>query len=520
MNKNCKFCRLVFALFFAFAVLPVIFLFASAFFENGVFENFRPDFYSIKLLLKSFLISSVVALLSTAIGAIISFFVNKINLPFRKTFNFALIIPLFVSPYIHAVAWNDLLFSFSGNLNHQYPALATMWVLIVYFTPLAVLITGSAFANIDFSLEESGLLITTLRKVILKITLPLIKPALLASFALVFIFSISEFSVPMYFGTKVFITEIFIKFSAFYNYSEAAVQSLLLVAVCIALVFAEKNYLANAPFFSLGTKGTQSKVYENSSLKFAGSVFVIFWFFLSVILPFGNLLVDAITGSKNFLYEAFALLATAIKTSFLLSFLGASLIVITGFAAAYFSVISTKRKESKYFALSLMFVFALPSIIYGIALIKFFNRPSFNLIYSSFALILIGYTGKFSFISFKIIENALKQIPRSITEAADLAGVSLKKQLVKIIFPLTSDALAVSFFVGFILSFGELGASIMLYPPGSELASIKVFTLMANAPQSKIVAMNFITLVATLFFAGTFLLLGKLFRSKNALRSD
>jgi len=211
--------------------------------------------------------------------------------------------------------------------------------------------------------------------------------------------------------------------------------------------------------------------------------------------------------SFRYLSQAFNLLVPSFSTSISLSFIAAFFIVIIGFIAAY----SSERKQKKSFDWMLLILFAIPSTIFGISLIKFYNHPMLNFIYSSYAIIMIGYIGKFSFIASKIIANSLKQIPNSLDEAAQIEGITFIRRLWKIILPILSPALFISFMIAFIFSFGELGITIMVYPPGTEIMPIKVFTIMANAPQALTSSMTLIVFSLTLLLTSSFYFIMKFF---------
>jgi ABC-type Fe3+ transport system permease subunit len=358
-----------------------------------------------------------------------------------------------------------------------------------------MLIIGSALSNINSQLEETGFVITRFRSVIFKITLPLIKPAIISSFVLVFIFSISEFSVPAFFGVKVFTTEIFTQFSAFYNHSLAILQSALLILICVLLLFSERKYIADAPFISVSGKGTRNKTYDLKNRNLLSLLFLFSWFFISVILPFIVLFIQSFKNGTSKFIQAFELLIPTFSNSIGLAFFGALIIVFVGFTAAYLSV---RQSSGKTFDMLLLIIFAIPSTIFGISLIKFYNHPILDFIYSGYAIVLIGYIGKFSFISAKLIGNAIRQIPNSLDEAAQIEGVTLFTRIRKILIPLIMPTLFVAFIIGFIFCLGELGTTIMLYPPGTEIMPIKVFTIMANAPQSLTSSMTLIVFSITL----------------------
>ena len=507
---------ITYILFVFFVFIPILYTFGTIFFaDNSFFGNIKflnKDIFI--LLAKSCLIASIIAVLSTFFGTILAFLIYKTNLVLKNFLKIALLFPLFLSPYILAVAWKDFFYLFFHNTNLISSNFGLVMILTFVFTPLSMLIIGSAFSNINSEIEEAALIFTKLPKVIVKITLSMLKPAFFTSFVLVFILSISEFSVPAFFGVKVFTTEIFTQFSAFYNHSLAILQSVLLITVCVLLLFADRKHLSDAPFLSVGGKGTKSKLYSFKNNSFWGLTFVLTWFLISVIFPFILLILQAFENGTEKFIQAFNLLKYTFSTSILLALLGAIITAVIGFIAAYFS----ERKKKKTFNWLLLFIFAIPSTIFGICLIKFYNHSFFELIYSSFAIIIIAYIGKYSFIASKLIENAIKQIPYSLEEAAIIQGTSTIKRFFKILIPIILPTLFAVIVINFLFFLGEMGITIMIYPPGTELMPIKVFTIMANAPQSLVSAMSLIVLSVTLIIIGLFFVIYKfivLKKSKN-----
>ena len=508
MKKSLLY-KIILSLFLFFIVIPIIY----TFFISLSPQNFSElNLNSFLLLAKSIFISIIIALLSTIWGTLLGFMINKTKVKFANFFKIVLLIPLFISPYILAVAWKDFLHFFVGNSSFLSSYFAVILVLVIVFTPLSMLIVGSALSNINAQIEESGLLITNFRKVIFKITIPLIKPALITSFVLIFIFSISEFSVPAFFGIKVFTTEIFTQFSAFYNHSLAILQSVFLIIICILLLFAEKKHIADAPFLSVGSKGTANKIY-NLKYKNTSLFFLFLWLFISVILPFVILFLQSFKSGISSFIDAFNLLLPTFGNSVFLSFSSALIIVFVGFISAYYSV---KRKNNSFFDWFLLIIFAIPSTILGISFIKFYNQPALGFIYSSSAIIIIAYIGKFSFIASKLIANSLKQIPESLDETAQIIGISRISRIQKILLPAILPTIFVAFMISFIFSIGELGTTIMLYPPGTEIMPIKIFTISANATQSLTSSMTLIVFSFTLLLISSFYFIFRIldFKSK------
>ncbi len=458
---------------------------------------------SLVLLSKSISVATASAVFSTLSGILLGFIIFKTNQKFNFIIKIFLLFPLFISPYVIAVAWRDLFVFLFGTDSLLHSLGGLIFIYTIIYSPLAMLIIGNAFTNINASIEESGLLVFQQGKVLTKIVLPLIRNAIFSSFVLIFIFVISEFSVPAYLGIKVFTTEIFTQFSAFYNQTFSIVESFVLVLISVFLLFSERKYLSQAPFLSIGDKGNTIKKYNFP----AGKVIIYLWVLFFFVLPFVALTHNSFSVGITIFTKALNLLASAILNSFSLAFFGALSITFWGILIAVYISKNGNTLLSKITDYSLLVLFAVPSIILGITLVLFFNKSYLNFIYSTWAIVIIAYVAKFTFLSTKIIANSLNQIPKSFEEVALVSGISESKIFIKIHFPLVFKAIFISFIIGFILSFSELGTTILIYPAGLDILSIKIFTLSPNSTASLTSAMNFISFFITLIFVLFFYLL-------------
>ncbi len=456
------------------------------------------------LIAKSLLISSTVAVLATFMGTVCGFCLYKFKFAYSGLYKLLLLLPLLISPYIFAVAWKDGFYWLFGNSSSIYSAYGVIMVHTFAFFPLAMLITGSALSRIHTGFEEAGLMVVPLKRMVLKIMLPLIRPALTISFLLILIFSLSDFSVPAFFNVRTFTTEIFTQFSALYNFSMAIGQSILLLLVIFALLFIEARYLSDAPFFSVSEKGSRSKEY---TLKRPFAVHLVLCILLLLVLltPVLMLVLQSLTGRVFFFAKAWELIRPAAIQSLKLATAGALLVTLIGLWSAY----GKERRQYRWPDLILLLTFIVPPTVLGIALIRYYNLPSLNFIYGTSMIILIAWLGKFGFIASRIIGNGIKQIPVSFEEAASVIGIRPINRFLKIGLPLLIPSLFAAFVLAFILCLGELGATMMVYPPGMELMPVKTFTIGANAPQALTSSMTLINLAITLLSITLFFILGK-----------
>jgi len=459
---------------------------------------------TLSLIGKSLLISSTVAVLATFMGTVCGFWLYKFKLAYCGLYKLLLLLPLLISPYIFAVAWKDGFYWLFGNSSSIYSEYGVIMVHTFAFFPLAMLITGSALSRIHTGFEEAGLMVVSFRKTVLKIMLPLIRPALTISFLLILIFSLSDFSVPAFFGVRTFTAEIFTQFSALYNFSLATGQSILLLIVIFALMLIEAHYLSDAPFFSISEKGTNSKQYTVKR-PFAAHLVLCMLLILVLLTPVFMLALQSLSGRVFFFAKAWELIRPASIQSLKLASAGALLVTLIGLWSAYVK----ERKKHRWPDFILLLTFIVPPTVLGIALIRYYNLPSLNFIYGTSMIILIAWLGKFGFIASRIIGNGIKQIPVSFEEAASVIGIRPIDRFFKISLPLLVPSIFTAFVLAFILCLGELGATMMVYPPGMELMPVKTFTIGANAPQALTSSMTLISLAITLLSITLFFILGK-----------
>jgi len=188
------------------------------------------------------------------------------------------------------------------------------------------------------------------------------------------------------------------------------------------------------------------------------------------------------------------------------SSIGATFLTFAGFLLGYLSEkVRFKLKNST--SAFIWIFFAVPATVIGIGLIKLYNRPGmfFQNVYGSLWIIIIGYMARFLPLSTRIQANYLKQIPYSLEEAGSITGASWFQVLGKIVFPLQFNGIITTWLICFIFCIGELGTTILVYPPGHETLPITLFTIMANSPEDIVSALSIIIVFMTLLPLGIFL---------------
>lgn len=94
-------------------------------------------------------------------------------------------------------------------------------------------------------------------------------------------------------------------------------------------------------------------------------------------------------------------------------------------------------------------------------------------------------------------------------EAGTITGASWFRVFSSILLPLQSHGLLATWLISFMFCVGELGATILVYPPGHETLPIALFTVMANSPMNIVSALSIIIVITTLLPVGIFLAISK-----------
>jgi iron(III) transport system permease protein len=514
-------------LFVLFCVLPVVYMFIVSLTDaTGSFtlHNYRQLLIEPRqrgLMLTSIALAGGGAIFATVLGAPLGLLFARARLPAKRFLRLALIVPLVVPPYIVALAW--VLLTGPGGLfarasgrdflsDWTYSLTGAVVVLGLAFSPLSMLATEAAARRVDARLEESALLAARPRRVLWRITLPLIGPTVAAAGLIVFVLALSEFGVPALLRVRVFTTEAFTAFAAFYDFGAgvALCAPLLVVALIVSMVIKfiiGERLLVTTRSLQLGLPLTFSRPFQTAIL--IGIVFVIC---ASTLLPLAALLFE--TTGINRIASAVSTSGHAMANSLWLAFVGATLIVALAVVLGYGRARARSRVRM-FFDPAFILLFAVPSTVVGIGIIGLWNRGGvMGQVYSSQWIIVVAYIARFAPVAALMLAASVRQISTSSEHAAEIAGASWTRTFASIVLPQLRNGLAATWVVSFIFCFGELGATILVAPPGESTLPMRVYTLIANTPSSEVASLALMQVGITLVP----LLLLTVFLAKKGMR--
>ncbi len=479
-----------------------------------------------RLMEHSLALSSLVTLLTMAVGVPLGMLLGKTDLPLRRVFVVVFVIPLLIPPYITAVSWFDLLGREGLLARLVGPAFAEtsakllfglpgcVWVLFATFLPIPLLLTMVFLRTVNPRLEEAARLVSGWRTVLRGITFPMLLPGILLSALLIFLLSFGEYGVPNFLRYDVFPVESFTQFSASYNVKAAIAAAMPLAGVTFMAILLEDLFLRERTYqlrpapdaehsLLIGLRGYRRRL--------TGMVMILA--FVIVVLPILILLIQS--GGITTYREALNRAGDSLLRSMLYAVAGATLLTLLGFFIGY--LVQTKALRFWRFVDSVtIFLFALPGTVIGIGLISLWNTPATNFIYGTPWIILFGYLTKYTALTSRITVAQLAQIPPSMEEAARIVGAGWYRRMFRIVAPLARRGLLAGWIVGYIFSLRDTGITMLVYPPGQETLPVRIFTLMANGSPELIAALCMVMISATLLPAGVFSLIPLILTRKAA----
>jgi iron(III) transport system permease protein len=291
--------------------------------------------------------------------------------------------------------------------------------------------------------------------------------------------------VPGLLRVRVYTTEVFTAFAALYDFGRAIALAAPLLVLSLVVAVVAAAVLGDRLLTTRRSHGVSPVVFDG--WRRSGTVAILLVGAITVALPVLLHIREAL-GVRS-LTVAIAGAGGAIVTSLALAAIGATLVVAVAMWLGY-----TQARGPRAVRLTgqavMIALFAVPSTITGVALIGLWNRPGpFGALYGTEAMLLLVYLARFLPVAALILSATTQTVSVSHEEAAATSGSGWFRTMRRIVIPQLRIGLAAAWVVAFVLAFGELGASILVVPPGGETLPIRIYTVIANTPSAQVAAL-------------------------------
>ncbi len=119
---------------------------------------------------------------------------------------------------------------------------------------------------------------------------------------------------------------------------------------------------------------------------------------------------------------------------------------------------------------------AVPSVTVGLGLLVAFSRPPI-LMNGTILIVLVAHFVLISAFTYGSVSAGLARLAPDFEQVAESLGARPLYKLRRVTLPMLAPYLIAAFSLSFALSMGELGATVMVYPPGWVTLPVGIFAL-------------------------------------------
>ena len=414
----------------------------------------------------------------------------RADLPLRRAFAVVMALPLVIPSYVFAMlvvaalgpkgmvqGWLEPLGV--DRLPDIFGLPGAVLTLTLLSYPYVLLPVRAALARTDPALEEAsrGLgrgALATFRRV----TIPMLRPAIVTGSLLVALYTLSDFGAVSLLRYQTFTWSIYIQYDSAIDRSVAAGLSLVLVALALVIVLFESRYRGVSPGYRV-TPGTASAVvkvplgvWRWPAVGFLSSVAVT-----ALAAPMAILLFWVVRGVSA--GEPLSFLWTASRNSLYVSGLAAVAAALASLPIAILVVRFPGRAAATLERLTYI-GFALPGVAVALAFV-FFATGYARVVYQTTFLLVVAYLVLFLPAAAGATQTSLRQVSPRLEEAARGLGKTPLYVVRTVTLPLVWRGIAAGAALVFLLTMKELPATLILSPIGFKTLATSVWAASSEA---------------------------------------
>jgi iron(III) transport system permease protein len=446
-----------------------------------------------------------VMFIACAIGAFLAWAVARTDLPGRRVFEVAFLLPMLYSPLVGVIGWSVLADPRGGLINlmwsdasgsgqpliNIYSYLGIVWVMSCYFIPYAFVLNVGTFRTMDPSLEEAASMSgANLWHRVTRITLPIMTGSLAAAALFIFTLALEQFAIPGFLGSHIrFSTLAYSIYLRTNGYpadlpGAAAAGTLLILFAAVGLYFYRRLTRRSERFITVSARGYKPALTDLGRLRPAVLTACLLIFVASTLLPLAAVILRSLmpvrtSGGVNFQALTLANFTGLFKAEDIMLGLRNSLYLAAGTAtvcALIGLVLSYRmvRRKSPQMALAdylIAMPVGIPGTVFGIGMLWAYVRTP---LYLTLWILLLAFVTRYLVYGVRTLGNGMMQIDKALEESASVAGAGPLRTFLFVNLPLLKPAISSMWLLVFMIVMREISASIILY--GVESVTMPVLT--------------------------------------------
>ena len=437
------------------------------------------------LLWNTLSLAVLVAIGSVALGVLSAWLIARRDFSGRTIAKWLMILPLTIPTYVFAHIYTTLLeydgwlgqiwlFIFGDSLS--LPDLYNLWgaalILSLAGFSYVFLLVQAALVCSQKTLEEAARIqgASSLR-VFWSVNLPLLRPAIAASLAVVVLHVLSDFGAVSMLQFQTFTLSIYMQMSGRFDYQAAAGLSLVLVLLSLTFLTLERFFRSRQRYYA-GAQRRQAKLKKAKPVEL-----IIIWTCLggialvAFLLPLAWMLVWSWEAWQQSLLDSefWGYVSNSMSVAFLTATVG----IMLALPIALFH--NRRRSRLGVVFLHLSSVgFVLPGPVIALGVISFVLAWVAPL-YGSLLALVLALVIRFLPLAVQSQDAALQQLTPSIEQAGRILGAGPLENLRRVILPIISGGMASAWVLVFIDALKELPATLILRPTGFDTLPVRIW---------------------------------------------
>lgn len=507
--------------------------------ESSANMFYRPLWNTVRMSLWS-------CLVAIALGGSVAWLVARSDLRWKKFISVVFIFPYIMPSWTLAMAWLNF---FRNRLIGGAPGLFTAltgietanWfaygifpIVVVqglHYAPFAYILIGGILRNMDANLEEAATILKASRlKIFARITVPIIMPAVLSTFLLVFSSCMSSFAVPAFLGTpvrfQVLTTQLYRTLNGL-NPGYGYIMAFVMIVIGSAILAANQWFVGKRKSFTTVTgKSSNIALVKLRGARTPLSAAMVVFLCLIAILPLATFAVESFImapgdyslsnfttqfwvgagsedvggGEPGILLNKYVYLGlwNSVKLSVVVALIAGTV----GGLAGYAIVRARGTKLASALNNLAFFPYLMPSMAFGAIYLSMFatRRLFIPPLYGTFALMVLVGSVKYLPFASRAGVNAMLQLSNEIEEAGIIVGIPWRKRMARIIFPIQKASFLSGYLLPFISCMRELALFVLLIVPANRVLTTMLFQYNEKGWNQYANAINLLIVLIVLLF--------------------
>jgi len=387
-------------------------------------------------------------------------------------------------------------------------------VIGIYLAPYVMLIVAAALRGMDPSLEEAaqvcglGIIAASIR-----VTFPLLAPALTSGLVLAFTIAIGLFGTPIVLGWShqilLLTSRIWISAQAVPpDYGVMAVLCFYLIGIASIAAALQRSALAGRSYATITGKGFRPRLLELGIWRWLTFAIAILYLAMTVLAP---VLVLAAAAMSTYTWSGVMRFSNlqqnlmsddvwlTMRTSLIISLLSATLGPLAGIGIAWM-VVRSRIWFRSFIEQIVLLPIAVPGIAFGVGVMLVWVGVKLP-IYGTVLIIIFAFVGRFTAYAVRSISASLVQVHPELEESARVFGLGPLRAFCRITLPLILPSIVAGWLLLFSFFITELSIVILLYTASTRTFSVLSFEVWNVGDFSRLASLSLLQLLIGLLIA-------------------